>query len=792
MTALNRKLLRELARSWGLLLAIVSIMAVGVTCFVGMQSVYFSLSDARQSYYNQCRMADFWIDLKKAPLAEIEAVAQLPGIREVRPRIQFSVTVDLEEATDPINGLVLSLPNERKPVINDIVLRQGDYFTPRRQNEVIVNDAFARRHKLYPGETIHLLLNNRREELFIVGTAISSEFTYLLGPGSFVPDPEHFGVFYLKRDFAEEVFDMQGAANQIVGRFAPGQESLAADSLLKAERMLEPYGVFQTIPLKQQQSNQFIKGEIDQIGMFATIFPTVFLIVAALVLNVLMMRLTRQQRTIIGTLKAIGYTNQQIFLHYLKFGLLVGVVAGVLGGIGGYLDSMLITTMYGWYFQFPRLDNVVYPTTYATGIGLSLACSWFGSWYGARSALKLAPAQAMRPEPPKQGRGILLERIGLIWNRLSADWRMIVRNVFRARVRTGMSIFSAAMGASLMVNGFMLVQATRFLLDFQFNQLAKSDIDLTFHEARGIDALDEVRRLPGVDAAEPLLGVSCTLIHGPYQRKSAVTGILPNARMTTPRDAKLSPIRLPESGVLLTQRLAEILHVSPGDRITMVPVKGDRRPVDFIVADVADSYLGMAAYADIRALSAAVGEEAALTGAQLQVDNNPRHLLELYHELKQMPGIQAVSARRDMIKNLTDTLLTNQRIFISILVTFAGVVFLGSIVNASLISLAERTSEVATLRALGYGPWRIGSLYLRESLLTTLVGTALGIPGGAYLTWLMANSYENDMLTLPVVSAPWVWQAALGLAILFTLLAHSIVQLSIHRMNVVEALKVKE
>lgn len=334
MTALNRKLLRELARSWGLLLAIVSIMAVGVTCFVGMQSVYFSLSDARQSYYNQCRMADFWIDLKKAPLAEIEAVAQLPGIREVRPRIQFSVTVDLEEATDPINGLVLSLPNERKPVINDIVLRQGDYFTPRRQNEVIVNDAFARRHKLYPGETIHLLLNNRREELFIVGTAISSEFTYLLGPGSFVPDPEHFGVFYLKRDFAEEVFDMQGAANQIVGRFAPGQESLAADSLLKAERMLEPYGVFQTIPLKQQQSNQFIKGEIDQIGMFATIFPTVFLIVAALVLNVLMMRLTRQQRTIIGTLKAIGYTNQQIFLHYLKFGLLVGLVAGVLGGVG--------------------------------------------------------------------------------------------------------------------------------------------------------------------------------------------------------------------------------------------------------------------------------------------------------------------------------------------------------------------------------------------------------------------------------------------------------------------------
>ncbi len=792
MTALNRKLLRELGRSWGLLLAIVSIMAVGVTCYVAMQSVYYNLSDARIQYYNQCRMADFWIDLKKAPLSEIESIARLPGIREVRPRIQFSVTVDIEDATEPINGLALSLPNARKPVINDIVLRQGDYFTPARRNEVIVNDAFARQHRLYPGETIHLLLNNRREELVIVGTAISSEFTYLLGPGSFVPDPEHFGVFYLKDEYAEDVFDMQGAANQIVGRMAPGQEAAATESLRRAEFMLEPFGVFQTTPLKQQQSNQFLRGEIDQIGMFATIFPTVFLVVAALVLNVLMMRLTRQQRTIIGTLKAIGYTNTQIFVHYLKFGLLVGFVAGVLGGVGGYLDAQLITTMYGWYFQFPRLDNVIDPRIYATGIGLSLACSWVGSWYGARAALRLAPAQAMRPEPPKQGRGILLERIGLLWNRLSADWRMIVRNLVRSRVRTGMSIFSAAMGASLMVNGFMLVQATRFLLDFQFNQMARSDIDLTFEDARGIEALDEVRRLPGVDAAEPLFGVSCTLVNGPYQRKSAVTGLLPNARMTTPRDSELRKIPLPPSGVVLTQRLAEILHVKAGDKITMIPVKGDRRPVEFVVANVADSYLGMAAYAELGTLSAAVGEELAMTGAQIQIDNHPRHLLELYHELKQMPGIQAVAARRDMIQNLTDTLLTNQRIFISILVTFAGVVFLGSIVNASLISLAERTSEVATLRALGYGPWRIGSLYLRESMLTTLIGTALGIPGGAYLTWLMANSYENDMLTLPVVSAPWVWQAALGLAVLFTLAAHSIVQLNIHRMNIVEALKVKE
>ena len=178
-------------------------------------------------------MADFWIDLKKAPLAEIATLEEIPGITQITPRIQFAATVDLEHVAKPINSLVLSLPDKRQAVINDIVLKEGDYFTDRRQNEVIVNASFARHHNLYPGSWIHLLLNNRRQELFVVGTAISSEFTYLLGPGALVPDPSSFGVFYLKQSFAEEVFDFDGAANQVVGRLAPQQQQ-RIDALLAA------------------------------------------------------------------------------------------------------------------------------------------------------------------------------------------------------------------------------------------------------------------------------------------------------------------------------------------------------------------------------------------------------------------------------------------------------------------------------------------------------------------------------------------------------------------------------
>ncbi|MGC3969669.1 MAG: hypothetical protein QM775_20765 [Pirellulales bacterium] len=331
MRVLDRKLGRELRSSSFLLLAVGSIMAIGVSAYAALGSAYRNLMTAQRLYYAECRMADFTVDLKKAPLADAAAIAELPGVVEIRPRIQFFATVDLENVVEPINGIVISMPNERRTVINDIVLRQGGYFTDRRDNEVILNDAFARANNVYPGQWIHLLLNNRRQELFVVGTAISSEFTYLVGPGSFVPDSKRLGVFYIKQTFAEEVFDFQGACNQVVGRVTPSLRDRPDEILRRAELLLDSYGVLNTVPLRDQPSNRFLSNEIMGLRAFGIINPAIFLAVAALVLNVLMSRLAEQQRVVVGTLKALGYSNMAIFWHFLKFGLAVGALSG-LGG----------------------------------------------------------------------------------------------------------------------------------------------------------------------------------------------------------------------------------------------------------------------------------------------------------------------------------------------------------------------------------------------------------------------------------------------------------------------------
>lgn len=357
MSILNRKLLRDLSAARGLLIAIISIMMLGTGLLVGMQSTFYNMQAAKDRYYRQCRMADFWIDLKKAPLAELAILNEIPGIRNWRDRIQFPVTVDVEQRVRPLNGTVISLPDLRQPVTNDIVLIRGDYFSDRDEPEVIVNEKFAEANQLQPGQKLHLLLNNRREEFLIVGTAISAEFTYLIGPGSLTPDPENFGVFYLPRRQMEELFDFEGAANQVVGHFTPGIGSDRQAALDLAERRLESSGFISATLLKDFTSNYFVSNEIDQLSNMATVLPGMFLVVAALILNVLMTRLARQQRTTVGTLKAIGYGDATIFWHFLKFGAVVGLVAGLLASGLGTLLTLGMLAQYQQFFSVPRLTE---------------------------------------------------------------------------------------------------------------------------------------------------------------------------------------------------------------------------------------------------------------------------------------------------------------------------------------------------------------------------------------------------------------------------------------------------
>lgn len=792
MRTLDTKLLRDLYRTRSLIIAIGGIIAVGIMTLVTMRSAFLNLSQAKDSYYRQCRMADFWIDLKKIPVAEVDQLLQVKGVSEVQSRIQFAATVDLEDAIQPINGLVVSMPDQRQSMLNDIVLRQGDYFSSERENEVIVNEKFARAYNLYPGQTFELMLNERKQEVFVVGTAIGSEFTYLLGPGAIMPDPKQYGVFYIKQSFAENALNFQGAANQIVGRITPSTDIALSTILDQCETKLEEYGVFAATPLKNQASHQFIQSEIDGVGAMSKVLPVIFLVVASLILNVLMTRMARRQRVVIGTLKALGYSDLRIFVHFLELGMVVGIAGGIAGAVLGHVASIGLTVAYRQFYEFPDLTSGFHWGAMIIGMLASIFCAVIGSLIGAYSALKLQPAESMRPAPPKVGGNIMLEKVGWLWKRMSTSWRMSLRGVMRNRMRSMIGVFASAMGSGLLISGLMMHSAQTFLVEFQYDKIARSDIDLVLSSETHADVINEIKLLPAVDYVEPQLVVPCTLINGPYKQKSSITGLVSDPTLTVPHNRNGTKVSLPRYGVIIGRQLAHNLKLRAGDSLTMIPSRGEKHPVKMSVAAIADGYVGMATYAHLDYLGETIGEPHAVNALQIKVNRNPKDVAALYRELKEIPGVEAVQNQEQIESTLRDLLKQVQWIFIVALIAFAGTIFFGSILNASMVTLAERTQEVATMLALGYSRWQVGGVFFRESMVVNLLGASVGIPLGIGFCWVTVEGMKTDVLRLPVIFHNELIVVAIVAAFVFGVLAHLVVQNRINQMQIVESLKVNE
>jgi putative ABC transport system permease protein len=353
-------------------------------------------------------------------------------------------------------------------------------------------------------------------------------------------------------------------------------------------------------------------------------------------------------------------------------------------------------------------------------------------------------------------------------------------------------VLASAAGASLLLVTFHLRDAVYEMIHFQFDKVLLSDFDLSFKDERDIGALYEAQRLPGVDFVEPQFAVGCTFRHGLHEKQGGITGLLPHSRLTIPRQENGERIPIPETGLVLTRRLADILEVQVGQAVTIEPVDGRKTAFQMPVMQIVDSYLGMSAYADMHALNKLVGESDTITTLQLKVQPGREAERRLYQEIKRLPVVQSITPVRGNRETLEELIQKQMWITISVMMLFAGLIFFGSILNAALISLAERRQEIATFRVFGYTPGEVGSIFLRESLCINVTGSLLGLGIGYWLSWQIGRLWNTDIFRMPFVIEwqSWLYPVLAGIG--FTLLAHIPVYRTIRTMNVPQSLNVKE
>lgn len=792
MRALHRKLIRDLLGSAGTLLSVVAIIAIGAGSFVGLGSAQRILEASQAAYYREYRFADFWIDVKKAPLSAIERIAELPEITSLDARVVFDVILDLEGKERPLAGRLISTPARGfDRTLNGICLIRGSGFSDDRDEEVILSEAFAQTHDLEIGDRIRLILNRKRESFVIVGTAISPEYVYMVrGPGDLVPDPEHFGILYVKDEYAREVLGFKDACNQIVGRLVSRAPDHVDVLLERIDRMLSPYGVLEITPRWRQASHRILSDEITGLAVSATIMPAIFLGVAALVLNILMIRLAQRQRTTIGTLKALGYSDRSVMSHYLSFGVVVGIVGGLAGAALGISLAYGMIEMYKDFFQFPSFLFCYHPDLLLIGVAISVAFAVAGTVRGVREVLRLRPAEAMRQRPPERGGSIVLERFPRLWRAMGFRTQMALRSLFRNRTRTLTAIVATMLATAIIFMALAMYDSFLYLVEYQFDMVAHSDVDVGMRDEKSTSALFEARKLPGVDYAEPVLGLRCDLRHGRSARRMTITGLSPQHRLTTPMGADDKPIRIPSDGLVLSRKLAELLEARVGDPLELTPVRGRRDTKRVRVASVVESFLGMDCYADARYLSRVVGESLAVNSVQLAV--NPAEVPELYGKIKNLPNAQGLSVRADAKHNIEKTVVETSILSIGLMVVFAGVIAFGSTLNNALIEIGDRVREISTLRVLGYGPGQIAGILFRQSMVTFTVGLLLAFPLGYGMIVAVAAAYDSELYRMPVVVRPMIVVYTVALALAFVLAAQWIVYRQIKKLDWLEGVKIKE
>lgn len=784
---LNRKLFRDLMGMKGQAFAIAMVVAAGVAVYVMYMATFTSLQRTQRAYYQRQRFADVFASLKRAPLRVADELAAIPDVSVVEPRVVSTVTLDLDGVEEPASARLVSIPVNRRPLVNDLYLRRGRWIEAGRPDEVIASEGFVIANKLNPGDQIPAVINGRLRRLTIVGVALSPEYVYTIRPGEMVPDDKRYGVFWMDREALAAAFDMEGGFNDVALALSPGVEPDAV--IDRVDRILEPYGGLGAIPRSLQLSNWAVQNELNQMQTFGVLLPVIFLTVAAFILNVALTRALALQRPQIAALKALGYTNGAIGWHYLKWALVIGLGGVVIGVAGGASLGSAIIDMYNTFFRFPVLLFSVPLSVVIGSTLLTLISAGAGAFSAVRRAVSVPPAEAMRPEAPARYNRSIFETPAIA-RQLGTAGRMVIRNIARHPLRAAASVFGIAFAVAILMIGFVFNGAIDRLIVTQFWEAERQDVTISYVEPHSSTAQYALARLPGVMAIEPQRMVAARIRASYHDRYVAISGVTPTQRFRRIVDREGRAIRLPPAGVVLSLTLANVLEVGPGDTVTLDVLEGYRPTRDIQVTGVVDDIMGLSAYMDIAALHEMMREGDVTTGALLLVD--PAHEAELASTLKATPAVAGAAFKRAVLQSFRDVMAANMSLSIFINLVFAGIIAFGVVYNAARVSLSERSRELASLRVLGFTRAEISLILMGELALLTLVALPVGSVFGYGLAAAMVHTIDSEVYRFPLfVTRQAVAMSFLGI-IVAAVTSGLIVRRKLDQLDLVAVLKIRE
>lgn len=786
-SSLNRKLVREAWQLRGQLFSIALVVATGVMSVITMRGSYDTLVAAQADYYRDMRFADIWSSLVRAPNSLVRDIEAIPGVNAVDSRVAFQATLDLDEEGIPVRGLFISLPELGRPILNNIVIKQGRYIAPTGYDEVIISENFALARSLKPGDTIKAVINGRSRNLSIVGIGISPEQSYVVPPGSLFPEDDRYGIFWMGRDVLGPAFEMDGAFNEVFVSLSHDANGLSV--IKKLDELLDPYGGLGAYDRSDQPSHLIMQGELDQNRVMGSAIPALFLLVAVFLLHLVLGRMISTQRGEIAVLKAFGYSDIEVGLHFLSFAIIAVIFGIIIGSIGGLYLGRLYVSVYGEYFDFPNLEYIFSPSLLIISSGLCVFGAVSGALFAIKKAIDLPPAEAMRPEAPAKFKSGILDKL-MLGKILSPSMRMIIRNIERKPTQGILSSLGVAMSVAILTIGMFMFDGVNYLIDLQFREIQREDITITFDEIVSDSVHYDLSNIPGVKSVETYRMSMARLKSGHREEEVAIQGIEPKSKLRRIVDGNGKQMPVPTEGMIISRILAQRLNLTAGQFVQVEMLEGNRRETEVEINGIVNDFMGISAYMSKESLGHLTREASAVSGAYLEIDKS--EMVEVSKALKEAPVIAAIASPGLMLESFQNQMDESLMIAVVFLLGFASVIAVGVIYNGARISLSERGRELASLRVMGFHRSEVATLLLGEQAMITLVAIPIGWFIGYWLSFAISSSIETDLYRIPFVLESRTYIISAAIVAAAALASGLLVKRRLDKFEIVDVLKTRE
>jgi putative ABC transport system permease protein len=777
MKKLNKRLLRMIKNTKGQFFAVLSIIITGLFIFTAVNNSAMNLRDSLNSYYSITNFADIFVTAAGIPESIEREIEGRENIREADVRLSIDTRFITDNEDERITVKAVSVDGKENK-INKLFIKEGRYSLTG--NEVILIDQFAVAREINVGDEIRLSLNGREHKFKVSAIASSPEYVYLMESEQvLLPDPGNFGVVFIEEDYLRKISGSRFFNEIVLTVNNYEQINKTKDQL---EDFLKKYGVVRVLDRNEQLSNSVMQEEIGGLETVSRSIPIVFLLFAGIMLANMLSRTVKRDRTSIGVLKAMGLTDNEIIIHYLKYAASVGILGGLLGSIIGTATSGAMTGLYLEFFNIPMLRVKIYYQRIIVSVLLSLIfCVGAGFW-GVRSIIRINPAESMKPEVPKSGKRVFLENIQFLWDRFTFSWRMVWRNIFREKrkfilIAAAVAITTGLMMMTMWMNEIMDVMFVKHYTDFM-----KMEYNIGFNGFQDKRVINEIKEYINYSDMEGRIEFPFEIKNGRNYKIVTVIGIEEDTVFYDFHDLEGNRLKIPKDGILLSSNLAEALKASKGDKIILKSYVPDSEEKYVTVAGVLVQSLGINGYMDIDYMNREFLHKGIINGVYINSKDDVKAKL---NDVKNITSIQTQGDMQKIFEEFSGLIVA----YMGFMVIFSGMLGFVILYSMTLMSINERTLEFSSLRVMGFTKQEIFRMLMKENSVMSLLGIIAGIPLGKWLVNYIGVMFSTDIYTIQGVLTLKEIVPAIILTIIFIISAQLMTYVKIHKLDFMQALK---